>query len=88
MRTLIVQHVPESSPPAFTVVRHDPHQTTPEAAKITPPERLGAEQLPGSDLRRELRWYLEHFLEYPFPPNTDRADRAVNALEAWGTHAF
>ena len=88
MRTLIVQHVPKSSPPAFTVVRHDPHQTTPETANITPPEQFQAEQLPGSDLRRELRWYLEHFLDYPFPPNTGRADRAVNALQAWGTHAF
>jgi len=88
LRTLIVQHVPDSNPPAFVVARHDPAQTTPEAAKITPPEQFGAEQLPGTDLRRELRWYLEQFLEYPFPPNTDRAERAQHVLEAWGTHAF
>jgi len=88
LRTLIVQHVPESSPPAFTVARHEPPQITPEAANITAPEQFGAERLPGSDLRRELRWCLERFLDYPFPPNTDRADRAVRVLEAWGTHAF
>ena len=89
LRTLIVQHEPDSSPPAFTVARHDPHQTTPESANITPPEQFTAEQLPGNtNLRRELRWYLERFLDYPFPPNTDRADRAVGVLEGWGTHAF
>ncbi len=88
MRTLIVQHVPESSPPAFTVIRCDPSDTTPDVAKITPPEEFGTKELPGSHLRRELRWYLEQFLDYPFPPNTDRADRVTQALEAWGTHAF
>ena len=88
VRTLIVQHVPDSSPPAFTVARHEPVQITPEAATITAPERFGADRLPGTDLRRELRWYLEQFLDYPFPPNTDRADRAVGVLEGWGTHAF
>jgi len=88
LRTLIVQHVPDSNPPAFVVARHDPPQTTPETVRITPPEQFGAEQLPGTDLRRELRWYLEQFLDYPFPPNTDRAERAQDVLEAWGTHAF
>ena len=88
MRTLIVQHVPESDPPAFTVIRCDPSDTTPAVAKITPPEEFGTKELPGSHLRRELRWYLEQFLDYPFPPNTDRADRVTQVLEAWGTHAF
>jgi len=61
LRTLIVQHVPESDPPAFTVARHDPIQITPVSAGITPPERFAAEQLPGTDLPRELRWYLEQY---------------------------
>ncbi len=88
MRTLIVQHVPKSKRPAFTVIRCDPSDTTPDVAKITPPEEFGTNELPGSHLRRELRWYLEQFLDYPFPPNTDRADRVTQVLEAWGTHAF
>jgi len=88
VRTLIVQHVPKSKRPAFTVIRCDPSDTTPDAAKITPPEEFGTKELPGSHLRRELRWYLEQFLDYPFPPNTDRADRVTQVLEAWGTHAF
>jgi tetratricopeptide (TPR) repeat protein len=88
VRTLIVQHVPKSKRPAFTVIRCDPSGTTPDVAKITPPEEFGTKELPGSHLRRELRWYLEQFLDYPFPPNTDRADRVTQVLEAWGTHAF
>ncbi len=88
MRTLIVQHVPKSKRPAFTVIRCDPSDTTPDVAKITPPEEFGTKELPGSHLRRELRWYLEQFLDYPFPPNTDRADRVTQVLQAWGTHAF
>ncbi|MBN1508702.1 MAG: CHAT domain-containing protein [Sedimentisphaerales bacterium] len=88
MRILIIEHVPDSHPPAFRVVRCDPPQVSPDVTPITPPEQFGADQLPGSDLRRELRWYLEQFLDYPFPPNTDRAERATEALQAWGTHAF
>jgi len=85
---LIIEHVAESNPPAFRVVRCDPPQISPDVVPITAPEQFGADQLPGTDLRRELRWYLERFLDYPFPPNTDRADRVTQVLEAWGTHAF
>jgi hypothetical protein len=67
VRTLIVQHVPKSKRRAFTVIRCDPSDTTPEVAKITPPEEFGTKDLPGSHLRREPRWYLEQFLDYPFP---------------------
>jgi hypothetical protein len=80
VRTLIVQYVPRRKRPAFTVIRCDPSDTAPAAAKITPPEKFGTKKLPGSHLRRELRWYLEQFLDYPFPPNTDRADRVTQAV--------
>jgi tetratricopeptide (TPR) repeat protein len=69
-------------------MRHDPIQTTPEPTAVTAPERFEAEGLAQTDLRRELRWYLEHFLDYPFSPNIERADRLLDALKAWGTHAF
>jgi tetratricopeptide (TPR) repeat protein len=88
VRTLIVQHVPGSEPPAFSVVRPDPAQTAPKVALITPPQSFQTDKLANSTLPHELRWYLEQFLDYPFPPNTDRADRVLGVLEAWGTHAF
>jgi len=43
---------------------------------------------PNSPLMRELRWYLEQFLDYPFHPETDHADHVLDALRAWGTQAF
>jgi tetratricopeptide (TPR) repeat protein len=36
----------------------------------------------------ELRWYLESFLDFPFPPATGRADRVLKALGIWGLEAF
>ena len=83
MRTLIVQHVGDTEA-TFTVMRHDPAQTTPETATVTPPESFEAEGLEQTDLRRELRWYLERFLDYPFPPTTERADRVLGAARARG----
>jgi hypothetical protein len=39
-------------------------------------------------LSGELRWYLESFLDYPFPPQTTRAEAVEASLEAWGAQAF
>jgi hypothetical protein len=36
----------------------------------------------------ELQWYLETFLDYPFPPETDHAERILKALRDWGEQAF
>jgi hypothetical protein len=33
----------------------------------------------------QLRWYLEHFLDYPFDPEIGHAS---HVLQAWGTQAF
>src|SRR5947209_533106 len=43
---------------------------------------------PDSDLMRELRGYLESFLNYPFPPETDHAGRVQAALRRWGEACF
>ena len=40
------------------------------------------------ELGRELRWYLEEFLAYPFSPETEHAERVLDALRAWGEQAF
>src|ERR1035438_5139973 len=36
----------------------------------------------------QLRWYLEHFLDYPFDREIGHAERVLDALQAWGTQAF
>jgi len=46
------------------------------------------EAQPDTNLMRELRWYLERFLDYPFDPELAHAGRVLDALQAWGTQAF
>jgi tetratricopeptide (TPR) repeat protein len=84
---LVIQHVANSDPAAFQVVRLDDGKT---AGPICLPAPFGfpVEGRPDSHLMRELRWYLEDFLDYPFPPETDRAERVQRALRQWGQLAF
>ena len=35
-------------------------------------------------LTERLHWYLEHYLDYPFPPRTEQARAVERALDAWG----
>ncbi|MHB9107037.1 MAG: tetratricopeptide repeat protein [Armatimonadota bacterium] len=82
---LQIRHVPGSDPPQFTVVRLMDGRSG-EAAVITPPADVLVAGT--SNLLAELRWYLESFLDYPFPPETERAERVLAALTAWGEAAF
>jgi hypothetical protein len=59
-----------------------------EEAIITAPEALQVEGRPDSNLSLDLRWYLEEFLDYPFPPRTVVAERVQASLKAWGEEAF
>ena len=86
MHTLIIQHLPSTDPPQFQVVRGD-HKTS-EPVLVAAPLGFPVTGRPESDLVREMQWYLEEFLDYPFPPNTDRADHVLDALIGWGTQAF
>ena len=86
MNTLVIGHIPDSDPPEFRVARED--QKTSEPAQVVSPFGFPVEGRPDSGLMRELRWYLENFLEYPFSPNTDHADNVLDALDAWGKKAF
>ncbi|WP_263819465.1 tetratricopeptide repeat protein [Salinibacter sp.] len=83
---LTIQHVPESEPPQFRLRREQDGKTTDPVEIPSPYHREVGEG--DRSLMDELRWYLENFLEYPFDPWTDRADRTLDELEAWGTRAF
>ena len=87
MNKLIVRHLDGSNPPQFQVVRLSDGKSI---GPITVPSPVGfpVEGMPNSHLMRELRWYLETFLDYPFPPFTDRAERIQSSLRAWGTGVF
>ena len=84
---LVVRHQPGSTPPSFQVVRLRDGKAS-QPAVLPPPFGFPVEGRPNSDLMHELQWYLEIFLDYPFPPETDHADRVLKALRDWGEQAF
>ena len=79
--------MPESDPPKFQVERAEDNETS-EPTQVVSPFGFPVKGRPNSDLVRELRWYLEAFLIYPFPPNTDHAENVLDALKTWGEQAF
>lgn len=87
MAKLIVRHLDDSEPPQFHIVRQSDGK---DIGPIQVPTAKGfpVDGMPNSELMKELRWYLETFLDYPFSPFTDRAERIQSALKNWGTQAF
>jgi tetratricopeptide (TPR) repeat protein len=85
--TLVIRHLPESEPASFQVVRLRDGKTT-EPVTPSSPHGFAVEGRPNSDLLRELQWYLEIFLDYPFSPETEHADRVLKALKTWGEQTF
>jgi tetratricopeptide (TPR) repeat protein len=85
--TLAIQHLPGSDPASFRVVRLRDRKCSPPIPVISP-VRFPVEGRPNSHLLRELQWYLETFLEYPFPPETEHADRVLKSLRTWGEQTF
>ena len=84
---LAIEHVDGSSPAAFKLTRLADGKSL-NAVEIGSPYEFQVEGHPNSNLMRELRWYLEQFLDYPFHPETDHAEHVLDALRAWGTQAF
>lgn len=86
MPILLIRHVPGSQPAQFFVERPG-GRSTPHA-EVPSPVGFPVEGRTKSDLVHELRWYLEEFLDYPFSPETEHAERVLTALRAWGEQAF
>src|SRR5271157_4867387 len=86
MNTLLIRHVESGDPPKFQAISQDARST--ETVAIASPVGFPVEGRPNSDLMRELRWYLEGFLDYPFSPETEHAERVRDALQRWGEEAF
>lgn len=86
--TLLIQHLAQAGELLFQVVRLPDGKRVPKPVPIRSPALAKVENRPDSNLLSELEWYLERFLEYPFPPATERADRVQSALRLWGTDAF
>src|SRR5271157_1171173 len=84
---LAIEHVESSSPAAFKLTRLEDGKSLSPVA-IGSPYEFPVQGRPASPLMRELRWYLEQFLDYPFHPETFHAEHVLDALRAWGTQAF
>jgi hypothetical protein len=83
---LAIEHVSGSSPPTFRLTRiADGKSLAP--VSVESPYEAGVPGHP-KPLMSELRWYLEGFLDYPFPPETEHADHVWDALKRWGAGAF
>ena len=86
-QTLTIKHVAGSDPASFLVVRQRDSKTS-QPISVVSPAGFPVEGRPNSDLMRELQWYLETFLDYPFSPETEHAERVLKALRDWGEQAF
>jgi hypothetical protein len=84
---LAIVHEEDSAPPKFVLSRLSSGKALSPVSILSPYEfGLGGQPFP--NLRRDLRWYLEEFLDYPFHPETVRADQVLETLKAWGNQAF
>lgn len=84
---LAIVHAEDSAPAAFALTRLSDGKSLSQVT-VPSPYQYEAEGQPNSNLMRELRWYLERFLDYPFHPETIRAVHVLEALKSWGSQAF
>ena len=87
MHTLIIRHLRSEEGRHICQVWRPDGRVGDEAA-IQAPDAIEVAGRPNSNLSLDLRWYLEQFLDYPFPPQTEVAERVQAALYDWGRQAF
>ena len=86
MPTLVVRHIPNSDPPQFQVERASDSKAS-KAYAVPTPFGYHVQDRPDG-LMAELQWYLEQFLNYPYHPETEHAERVLTSLKSWGEAAF
>ncbi|CAN2040868.1 Tetratricopeptide repeat protein [Candidatus Magnetomoraceae bacterium gMMP-15] len=80
MQTITIHHL-ENTKDEFTVSQNKESVTLPICYDLYIKEI----QKP---FMEGLRWYLEKFLDYPYEPETDRAEYVKAALKNWGQDVF
>ncbi len=86
MEAIIISHLAGTQPARFEVIRPN-GQRAPDV-ELPSPFEFPVQDRPNDNLMSQLCWYLEEFLDYPFPPRTEQAGHVEDALKAWGTQAF
>jgi hypothetical protein len=87
MAVLVITHISDGTAPLFEVIRQRDSKRA-RAVEIASPYGFAVKDRLDDDLMSQLAWYLERFLEYPFPPRTEQAANVEEALESWGRQAF
>jgi CHAT domain/Tetratricopeptide repeat/NACHT domain len=82
--SLVIRHIGQNN---FSVIRLRDGKSS-DSVELTAPDAITVQGRPNSNLLRDLRWYLEQFLGYPFEPNTELASRIQQALRDWGCSTF
>jgi tetratricopeptide (TPR) repeat protein len=85
---ILVQQVLGIQPPSFRVFCQPGDESATEPVSVPSPADTPVASRPNSNLLTELQWYLERFLDYPFYPELEHADRVQHALKVWGEAAF
>ncbi|NLX07529.1 MAG: tetratricopeptide repeat protein [Phycisphaerae bacterium] len=88
MATLVIQHIEASDPPRFQIVRAGDDTKAVPAGDVPSPAAVAVPGWPDGGLAQPLQWYLENFLDYPFSPDTERAERVQTVLQDWGRACF
>lgn len=88
MSRLVIHQEPAGTGYRFAVQRVDANGV--KAAPVVELADPLSQTLGSTDysLGMELSWYLESYLDYPFGPNQQRAERITAALRAWGQQTF
>lgn len=86
MSGLSILHTQGTDPPQFQILSETGDIIGPVV--IQSPVGYPVLARPGSHFMGELKWYLENFLDFPYSPEIEHADRVLDALNAWGEAAF
>jgi hypothetical protein len=87
MASLLITHISGGAAPLFEVIRQRDSKRA-RTVEVASPYGFPVKDRPDDNLMSRLAWYLERFLEYPFPPRTEQAANVEEALESWGRQAF
>ena len=71
---------------SFRIVRPSDGKHTEPVALDSPASIV--EGRPLSNLQKDIRWYLENFLELPMEPDIAKSERILTAMETWGSDCF
>ena len=87
MQQIRVEHIASKDSHSFRVLRGKDLKAA-DPVDVPSPVAQQVAGRPNSKLMGELGWYLERFLDYPFPPETEHAKEVQQALRDWGRAAF